>query len=128
MGKVTGGAEQLVRGEQRTRWAGARLPHVWLEDDTPIQDRISNASYTLLCLNGRHETAALEKAFRGRSAPFSVLHIATEAARAVYQRDLILLRPDLHVVWRGNNPPDNPAEVASRAPGHRPDSVQPGAS
>jgi hypothetical protein len=90
-----------------------------LEDDTPIQDRISNAGYTLLCLDGRHETAALEKAFRGRSAPFSVLHIASEPARAIYERDLILLRPDMHVVWRGNSVPDNPAELAALATGHR---------
>jgi len=115
---VPGGPEHLFRDYQPTSWPGARLPHVWLEDGTPIQDRISNASYTLLCLNGRHETAALEKAFRGRSAPFSVLHIASEAARAIYQRDLILLRPDLHVVWRGNNPPDNPAELAALATGN----------
>jgi hypothetical protein len=74
--------------------------------------------YTLLCLNGRHETDALEKAFRGTSAPFSVLHVASEPARAIYERYLILLRPDMHVVWRGNNPPDNPDELAALATGH----------
>jgi hypothetical protein len=30
-----------------------------------------------------------------------------------------LLRPDMHVVWRGNNPPDNPVELAALATGHR---------
>jgi hypothetical protein len=89
-----------------------------LEDGTPIQDRIPNAAYTLLCLNGQHETAALERAFRARSVLFGVLHVASEAARAIYERDLILLRPDMHVVWRGNNPPGNPAELASLATGH----------
>src|SRR5258708_5461157 len=61
---------------------------------------------------------SVREAGRGRSAPFSVLHIASEGARAIYQRDLILLRPDLHVVWRGNNPPDNPAELAALATGN----------
>jgi hypothetical protein len=61
----------------------------------------------------------LQKAFRARSAPFSVVTIASEPARAVFERDLILLRPDMHVVWRGNNPPDNPAELAALATGHR---------
>jgi 2-polyprenyl-6-methoxyphenol hydroxylase-like FAD-dependent oxidoreductase len=115
---IPGGPEHLFRDYRPTSWPGARLPHVWLEDDTPIQDRISNAGYTLLCLNGRHETAALEKAFCGRSVPFSVLHIASEPARAIFERDLILLRPDMHVVWRGNSPPDNPAELAALATGH----------
>jgi hypothetical protein len=115
---IPGGPEHLFRNYQPTSWPGARLPHVWLEDGTPIQDRIPNTAYTLLCLNGSHETAALEKAFRALSAPFGVLHVASEAARAIYERDLILLRPDMHVVWRGNSPPDNPAELASLAAGH----------
>ena len=115
---IPGGPEHLFRNYQPTSWPGARLPHVWLEDGTPIQDRIPNTAYTLLCLNGSHETAALEKAFRAGSVPFGVLHVASEAARAIYERDLILLRPDMHVVWRGNSPPDNPAELASLAAGH----------
>jgi 2-polyprenyl-6-methoxyphenol hydroxylase-like FAD-dependent oxidoreductase len=115
---IPGGPEHLLREYRPTTWPGARLPHVWLEDGTPIQDRISNVGFTLLCLNDRHETAALERAFRARSIPFSVLHPASEPARATYERDLILLRPDLHVVWRGNSPPENPAELAALASGH----------
>jgi 2-polyprenyl-6-methoxyphenol hydroxylase-like FAD-dependent oxidoreductase len=115
---IPGGPEHLFRDYRPTSWPGARMPHVWLEDDAPIQDRISNVGYTLLCLNGRHQTAALEKAFRDRSAPFGVLHVASEPARAIYERDLILLRPDMHVVWRGNSMPDNAAELAALATGH----------
>ncbi len=45
-----------------TSWPGARLPHVWLGDGTPIQDRIG-PGYTLLKL-GRTavDATALEKA------------------------------------------------------------------
>ncbi len=115
---IPGGPEHLFRDYRPTSWPGARLPHVWLEDGTPIQDRIPTTAYTLLCLNGQHKTAALEETFRARSVPFGVLHVASEAARAIFERDLILLRPDMHVVWRGNNPPGNPAELASLATGH----------
>lgn len=115
---IPGGPEHLFRDYRPTSWPGARLPHVWLGDGAPIQDRISNGGYTLLCLNGQRETAALEKAFRARSVPFSVLHVASEPARAIYEIDLILLRPDMHVVWRDNNPPDNPVELAALATGH----------
>jgi 2-polyprenyl-6-methoxyphenol hydroxylase-like FAD-dependent oxidoreductase len=114
---IPGGPEHLLRDYRPTSWPGARLPHIWLEDGTPIQDRIPNTAYTLLCLNGSHESAALEKAFRARSVPFGVLHVASEAAHAIYERDLILLRPDMHVVWRGNSPPDNPTELVSLATG-----------
>src|SRR5258706_8455491 len=115
---IPGGPEHLFRDYQPTTWPGARLPHVWLEDGTPIHDRISNVGYTLLTPNGRHDTASLESAFRARSAPFSVLQIASGAARAIYERDLILVRPDMHVVWRGNNPPESPAELAALATGN----------
>ncbi len=115
---IPGGPQHLFRDYQPTTWPGARLPHVWLEDGTPIHDRISNVGYTLLTLNGRHDTASLESAFRARSAPFSVLQIASGAARAIYERDLILVRPDMHVVWRGNNPPESPAELAALATGN----------
>jgi hypothetical protein len=115
---IPGGPEHLFRDYRPTSWPGARLPHVWLEDGTPIQDQISNVGYTLLCLNGGHETAALERAFRDRSAPLGVLHVAGEPARAIYERDLVLLRPDMHVVWRGNSMPDNAAELVALATGH----------
>jgi hypothetical protein len=115
---IPGGPEHLFREYKPTSWPGARLPHVWLDDGTPIQDRISNDGYTLLCLDGRAETAAIEKAFGTRGAPFRVLHIASEPARATYERDMILLRPDMHVVWRGNNVPEDPTGLAALATGH----------
>ncbi|SEE68745.1 2-polyprenyl-6-methoxyphenol hydroxylase [Rhizobiales bacterium GAS188] len=116
---IPGGPEHLFRDYRPTSWPGARLPHVWLDDGTPIQDRISNTGYTLLCLNDRHETAGLQNAFRARAVPFDVLRIASEPARAIYERDLILLRPDMHVVWRGNSPPEDPVDLAALASGHK---------
>ena len=38
--------------------------------------------------------------------------------REIYGYDLILVRPDLHVVWRGNAAPEDAAEVAAIATGH----------
>ena len=63
-------------------------------------------------------------------APFSTLDLSGQAARDIYGYDLILVRPDLHVVWRGNKPPENPADdvgagSATGPPGteHPPDEV-----
>jgi hypothetical protein len=39
-------------------------------------------------------------------------------ARDIYGYDLILLRPDLHVVWRGNTAPEDAAAVAAVATGN----------
>jgi hypothetical protein len=113
-----GGPEHLFREYHPTTWPGARLPHVWLGDGTPIQDRIPFGGYTLLRLGGtKADTAAIERAFRALGAPFAALDVPGDPARQVYGYDLILLRPDMHVVWRGNRPHDDPEHLAGVATG-----------
>jgi 2-polyprenyl-6-methoxyphenol hydroxylase-like FAD-dependent oxidoreductase len=114
---VPGGPEHLFRDYQPTTWPGARLPHVWLDDGTPIQDRIPDG-YTVLKLGGTAADASgLERAIRARGAPVTVLDMPDRIARDVYGYDLILLRPDLHVVWRGNAAPEDAGKVAAVATG-----------
>ncbi len=116
---VPGGPEHRFREYEPTTWPGARLPHVWLADGAPLQDRIPYEGYALLRLaRAGADTAALEKALRATGAPVTVLEVPDEAARGVYGHDLLLVRPDLHIVWRGNLPPDDPAAVARVATGH----------
>jgi 2-polyprenyl-6-methoxyphenol hydroxylase-like FAD-dependent oxidoreductase len=99
---------------------GVRLPHAWLDDGRAVQDCIG-AGYTLLRLGGtKVDTTALGGAFRSTSAPFTTIDLPGTAARDVYGHDLVLVRPDLHVVWRGNAPPDDPQKLAATATGHRP--------
>jgi 2-polyprenyl-6-methoxyphenol hydroxylase-like FAD-dependent oxidoreductase len=101
-----------------TTWPGARLPHVWLADGTAMQDRIGHG-YTLIRLGGTQaDPAPLARAFQKFGAPFAVLDVPDENARDVYGRDLVLVRPDLHVVWRGNAPPAEPEKLAAVATGH----------
>jgi hypothetical protein len=91
---------------------------VWLADDSALHDRLGKG-YTLLRLKGtRADTAALEEALRATGAPLAVLDIDEERPHDIYGYDLLLLRPDLHVVWRGNRPPDDPGELAAVATGH----------
>jgi len=100
-----------------TSWPGARLPHVWLSDAVALHDRIGDG-YTLLRLAGaRADTAALAHAFARYGAPLTVLDIDEDRPRDVYGHDLLLLRPDLHVVWRGSQLPD-PEGLAALATGH----------
>jgi hypothetical protein len=47
-----------------------------------------------------------------------VLDIPDNAVRDVYQHDILLLRPDMHVVWRGNRLPDDVQDIATTATGH----------
>jgi hypothetical protein len=83
-----------------------------------MQDRIPDG-YTILKL-GRTgaDVSGLEKALRSRGAPVTVLDVPDGIAREIYGFDLLLLRPDLHVVWRGHEPPEDAAAVAAMSTGH----------
>ena len=101
-------------------WPGVRLPHTWLDDGVAMQDRIGfDRGFTLLRL-GKSQTdvTALAKAFAVHSAPFRTLDIPDTTPRAVYGCDLILLRPDMHVAWRGNRLPDDAGKLAAIVTGH----------
>jgi hypothetical protein len=101
-----------------TACPGARLPHAWLADGAALHDRIG-AGFTLLRLGGtRADTAALEQAMRATGAPLEVMAVPDPVVRDLCERDLILVRPDLHVAWRGNQAPADPRWVAARVTGH----------
>jgi 2-polyprenyl-6-methoxyphenol hydroxylase-like FAD-dependent oxidoreductase len=115
---LPGGPEHLFREYQPTTWPGARLPHVWLDDGTPMQDCCPDG-YTILKLGGtRADPSGLEQAMRSRGAPVTVREVPNRIAREIYGYDLILIRPDMHVVWRGRAPPEEPAEIAAIATGN----------
>jgi 2-polyprenyl-6-methoxyphenol hydroxylase-like FAD-dependent oxidoreductase len=114
---IPGGPEHLFREYRPTTWPGARLPHVWL-DRVAVQDLISTDGYTLLRLNPQHDPAPLRAAFASRGAPLTVLDLPGQPVREIYERDLILLRPDMHVVWRDNRMAPDPNELAAIATGH----------
>ena len=114
-----GGPAPNIEEYVPTSWPGARLPHVWLvPGETSVHDRIADG-FTLLRL-GRNKVDAsgLRKAFSVIGAPFSVLDIDSEAARRVYGFDYLLVRPDLHMVWRGDALPRHLDRVARVLTGH----------
>ncbi|MDP1963087.1 MAG: FAD-dependent monooxygenase [Reyranella sp.] len=106
--------EDLALEYRPTTWPGARLPHMWLADGTALHDRLGDG-FTLLRIGAGTcvDTGALERAMRAAGAPFIVVDVDEPGLRRVYERDLLLLRPDLHVVWRGDEAPADPDRIAS---------------
>jgi hypothetical protein len=49
--------------------------------------------------------------------PFKVETIDNREAAAIYETRLVLVRPDGHVAWRGNDAPDDPMAVIDRIRG-----------
>ena len=112
-----GGPEDDFRRYMPGTWPGARLPHVWLDGHVAVQDLIGGG-YTLLRLGKMHDARRLEDSFKALGTPFQVLDISDAKARELYGFDLILLRPDLHVAWRGNRPPEDSRALAALVTGH----------
>ena len=115
---IPGGPEHSFREYTPTTWPGARLPHLWLKDGTPIQDHIPTEGYTVIRLNPTHDIDPLINAFRARAVAIKLLDLNEPIGRNIYERDLLLLRPDMHVVWRDNKPPADAEQLAALATGH----------
>jgi hypothetical protein len=117
-----GGPEHNFMEYTPTTWPGARLPHAWLADHSAMQDRIGNGlTYTLLRVGGTQvDTAGLASAFAAQGAPLQVLEVPDARPREIYGYDLLLLRPDMHVAWRGNAPPQEAEELAKMVTGNEP--------
>ncbi len=114
-----GGPSDVIETYVPTSWPGTRLPHVWIEaGKVSVNDRLKDC-YTLLRVgNAKADASAMAQAFAAIHAPFAVLDIDSTAARAVYGFDYLLVRPDLHIVWRGNALPENATHIARTATGH----------
>jgi 2-polyprenyl-6-methoxyphenol hydroxylase-like FAD-dependent oxidoreductase len=82
---------------------GSRFPHVWLSDGRALQDALGSG-FTLLAF-GNANTAPIQRAMKAFGAPLDVLRLDEPAVRSVAARNLVLLRPDLHVAWRGDRLP-----------------------
>jgi 2-polyprenyl-6-methoxyphenol hydroxylase-like FAD-dependent oxidoreductase len=113
------GSDQASYEYIATARPGARLPNVWLDDGLPIQDRCGRG-YTLISCNGDNAALLpLANAFAELSCPVELLDLdSSPEAGAIYEANYLLLRPDLHVAWRGNELPDEPAALARLVTGN----------
>jgi 2-polyprenyl-6-methoxyphenol hydroxylase-like FAD-dependent oxidoreductase len=88
--------------------AGFRAPHAWLADGRSTID-LYGRGFVLLRLGGdAPDVGPLARAAAARGVPFEVVDLAEDEVREVYGRSLVLVRPDGHVAWRGDAPPEDP--------------------
>ncbi|HEX6174897.1 MAG TPA: FAD-dependent monooxygenase [Candidatus Binatia bacterium] len=97
-------------------WPGARAPHVWLRDGRSILD-LFGKGFTLLNLSGRERTSDLTEAARRFDLPLATITIEEPKVRDIYQRNLVLVRPDGHVAWRDDSVPDNASTLLDQVRG-----------
>ena len=90
---------------------GHRAPHVPLADGRSTLDLFGRGFVLLRLSSQAPDGAALQAAADAREVPFRVETLDDPGARDAYGADLVLVRPDGHVSWRADVPPNDPGEV-----------------
>jgi 2-polyprenyl-6-methoxyphenol hydroxylase-like FAD-dependent oxidoreductase len=96
---------------------GARAPHVWLSDGRSTLDLFGRGFVLLHLGRDTSNCTPLASAFAERGVPLAVVPITDERIAEVYERRLVLVRPDGHVAWRSDTMPDDPLAVVDRVRG-----------
>ena len=92
---------------------GSRAPHAWLKDGRSMLD-LFRFNYTLLHIF--KEVSGLDR-IGGGEVPVTSVFVDDPTIHKLYGADLVLVRPDGHVAWRGNKLPSDIAEFTDRIRG-----------
>lgn len=90
---------------------GHRAPHVWLGYGRSTLDLFGRGFALLRFGPEPPDTRPLAQAAAERGVPLNVVDIENEAAQALYERRLVLVRPDGHVAWRADRAPEDAGAV-----------------
>jgi hypothetical protein len=85
---------------------GCRAPHVWLEGQRSLYDAMG-PDYALLRFDLTADVTGIVAAAAQRGLPLAVLDVRSRDASQYYCHKLVLVRPDQHVAWRGDEEPAN---------------------
>ena len=114
-----GAAPDTVRDFVETSYPGARAPHARLAEGKSTLDLFGHG-FVLLRFPGAPDPAALADAPDRRGVPFRIVPIDDAKIAALYERALVLVRPDGNVAWRGNALPPDPQGLIDHVRGQRP--------
>jgi 2-polyprenyl-6-methoxyphenol hydroxylase-like FAD-dependent oxidoreductase len=96
---------------------GCRMPHFWV-DCTSIYDLLG-LDYTLLRFDPAIDVAPLLAAASAAEVPLELCDASRPDVPDVFHHNLLIVRPDQHVAWRGDSAPDDSAALIDRLRGAR---------
>jgi 2-polyprenyl-6-methoxyphenol hydroxylase-like FAD-dependent oxidoreductase len=114
-------AEDGEPGWQRQRyvpssWPGVRPPSVFLRDGSALFDHFHSHGFTLLRLAETPADGLMGAALKA-GMPLRLLDVRDGHVHSLYERNLVLIRPDQHVAWRGDCQPEDSEAVVDRVRG-----------
>lgn len=89
---------------------GCRMPHFWVGGKS-IYDLLG-PDYSLVRFNPATDIAALATAAANANLPIKFIDVPRPASPDVFRENLLLVRRDQHVAWRGNALPSDPEKLA----------------
>jgi 2-polyprenyl-6-methoxyphenol hydroxylase-like FAD-dependent oxidoreductase len=96
-------------------WPGVRAPSLILANGKALFDLLGRG-FTLIRF-AEVDVSSLTKAADDVGLPLETLDLRDPVARRLYERDLVLIRPDHHVAWRGDEAPVDSRSVIDRIRG-----------
>ena len=95
---------------------GGRAPHYWIQDNDSLYDQLG-PWFTLLRLGpSLPDTDDWSESANQFDVPLRVVDVEEKNIRELYEAPLVLIRPDNHVAWRGEN--GNAGSILRTAIGH----------
>ena len=88
---------------------GHRAPHAWIRPGKSTLD-LFGRGFTLMRF-GAGDGEALIGAAKTSGVPLTVVDITDQDIAGLYERRLVLVRPDGHVAWRGDELPRNANQI-----------------
>jgi len=103
---------------QPTTRPGYRPPAVYLNDDTPLFDLFGPGFTLLNFAPDLIDTSILEGQASALNLPLKVDKIENSFITPLFERNLVLIRPDHHVAWRGQEVLDNMDKILLKVSGN----------
>ena len=111
-------------------WPGSRAPHAWLTADQSLRgastldwfgrDWVLVGTSDTTADTAAPERAAIDAACRAHGVELRHHRLPSPAHDRLYERRWVLVRPDGHVAWRGDAPPESARSLIEQVLGHSP--------
>lgn len=94
---------------------GHRAPHAWIGVNRSTID-LFGRGFVLLCSRDG-DPGRLVEAAESKRVPIKVVRIESREAARLYERQMVLVRPDGHVAWRGDTMLPDPGQIIDQVRG-----------